>query len=191
MNQQQKQQQNHPASPDQNDFASLEINPNSTPEPEELPEGFEPDAVNNRYAKQNGLDLEEELAAFGDIHRSHGNKRRNWQAVFHKYLKTAAILRGRIPLPDWMPVKEWGAYLAMRERIRRGATQYAQQLVVESLAKLREHGHEIAAILNRCTANNWTDVKRAASGMTTGSCTENMRAQVRTFDALEAFREEK
>jgi hypothetical protein len=176
-------------------LASPEINTNINSTPVPLPEDFRPDASNERYARKQGLDLEEELAAFGDLHRSIGNERKNWQKVFRRNLIDAAPLRGHVvDLPDWMPMKEWKAYLAMRERIGRGSTKRGEELVIESLAKLREQGHSAAAILDRCTANNWTDVKRAASGMTTGSLTANVRAQQHgnpTFDALKAFRESK
>ncbi len=58
------------------------------------------------------------------------------------------------------------SHLAMRERIRRGASKHAQGLGIQILSKLREQGISIAGVLDRCTSNNWTDLIRAASGMT-------------------------
>jgi hypothetical protein len=56
----------------------------------ELPETFRPDIVSEQFAKRHNLDLEEELAAFSDLHLSIGNKRSNWQAVFYRHLVNAA-----------------------------------------------------------------------------------------------------
>jgi hypothetical protein len=164
------------------------VNPNTNPVPKELPEDFRPDACNERYAKKNGLDLEEELAAFGDMHRSIGNERKNWQAVFRKHLLNAAPLRGHIvALPEWVPVKEWKAYLAMRERIRRGATKRAEELVVERLAELREKGQDIAAVLRQSTAEERTNVYKIG----VGPPGKRPAWGNPTFDAVAAFRAQK
>jgi hypothetical protein len=191
-----------PASPNQDQpvaerriitaLPSFNVNPNTNPVPQELPEDFRPDQSNERYAKKNGLDLEEELAAFGDLHRSIGNERKNWQAVFRKHLINAAFFRGHISLPDWVPEKEWKAYLAMRERIRRGTTQRGEELVVESLAKLREKGQNVAVVLNQSTQNEWTGLFEVGTGprgkrvptTPTGSLTANYADMVEKCEAI-------
>jgi hypothetical protein len=155
---------------------SIKTNPKS-----ELTEDFCPDASNERYAKKNGLDLKEELAAFSDFHRSIGNERRNWQAVFRTHLVNAALHRGRISVPDWIPPKEWNEYLAMREQIAKGATQAAQTIAVRILGELREKGESVSAVLNQSTRNEWTGIFALGHGPrgqrapweTTGSLTEN------------------
>src|SRR5207302_6895415 len=86
--------------------ASPGTNPNTT-EPHPLPENFQSDESNIRYAKKQGLNLEEELTLFMELHGSNGNERRNWQKVFRKWLIDAAPPRGHVvDLPDWLPVKE-------------------------------------------------------------------------------------
>lgn len=55
-----------------------------------LPEDFQPDISNEQFAKGKGLDLEEELAIFSDLHRAIGNERPNWQSVFREHLKNTA-----------------------------------------------------------------------------------------------------
>jgi len=93
--------------------ASPGTNPNTT-EPQPLPENFQSDESNIRYAKKQGLNLEEELTLFMELHGSIGNERRNWQKVFRKWLIDASPLRGHVvDLPDWLPVKEWNQYLAV------------------------------------------------------------------------------
>jgi hypothetical protein len=151
---------------------------------------------------RNRASTSKELAAFGDLHRSIGNERKNWQAVFRKHLITAAPLRGHIAVPDWVPEKEWKGYLAMRERIRRGTTKRGEELVVERLAELRDQGQDIAAVLSQSTSEEWTSVFKIGFGppdkrpawSTIGSLSANVRAQWQgnpTFDAVAAFRAQK
>jgi hypothetical protein len=73
----------------------VKTNPSLLPKKKELPESFRPDQNNVQFAMQNGLDLEEELAEFSDMHRSIGNERSNWQAVFHQWLANALRARGK------------------------------------------------------------------------------------------------
>jgi len=75
------------------------------PEPilKELSEDFQPDGGNRDYAAKYGLDLEEELAAFSDMHRSIGNERRNWNQVFQAHLANVVAshgLRPKVSLPE-------------------------------------------------------------------------------------------
>lgn len=163
-------------------------NPNPIP----IPEDFQPDAINKRYAKKNGLNLEEEVAAFSDLHGSIGNERKNWQAVFRKHLDNAALHRGRIAVPDWVPTKEWNEYLGMRERIRKGATQAAQRIGVRILGELRDQGQNVAAVLNQSTHNEWTGLFEVGTGprgmrvprVTTGSLTSNYKDMMEKCEAM-------
>jgi hypothetical protein len=157
-------------------------NPNSNPNP--LPEPFEADENNRRYAKKNGLNLQGELDGFVALHGSIGSERKNWQSVFRRHLVNAVPHRGRITPPDWVPAKEWTAYLDMRERIGRGLTVYAQGLIVKKLDHLRAAGEKVATVLMQSTAGEWTDVYKSGGSppgqkpifLTTGSALDNMRA---------------
>lgn len=57
--------------------------------------------------------------------------------------------------PDWLPSEQWEAYLDMRKSIKRTLTEHGIQLAINELSKLRDAGHDPAAILNQSTFNNW------------------------------------
>jgi hypothetical protein len=62
-------------------------------------------------------------------------------------------------LPDWIPAEAWAGYVEMRSKKKGGAmTNRARDLKVAELLKFKEAGHDIGAILDKSTANNWTDV---------------------------------
>lgn len=157
-----------------------------------LPEGFRPDPSNEQYAKRHNLDLEDELSAFSDLHLSIGNERKNWQAVFRNHLVNAAFQRGRISAPDWVPAKEWTAYLDMRERIRKPTTEAAQQIAIRILDELRGKGQSVAAVLNQSTHNEWTGLFEVGTGprgkrvprVTTGSLTANYKDMMEKCEAM-------
>lgn len=157
---------------------SVEPTPNTTAEPELLPENFQPDDSNVRYAKKQGLDLEGERTLFVELHGAVGNQRENWQKVFRKWLIDAAPLHGHIVPPEWMPVKEWNEYLVMRERDGKRLTKAAQEIAVRILGDLRDKGYSVAGVLGQCTGNNRMDLARAVRGMTTGSLTANVREHI-------------
>jgi hypothetical protein len=124
------------------------------------------------------------LDGFVALHGSIGSERKNWQSVFRRHLVNAVPHRGRITPPDWVPAKEWTAYLDMRERIGRGLTVYAQELIVKKLDHLRAAGEKVATVLMQSTAGEWTDVYKSGGSppgqkpifLTTGSALDNMRA---------------
>ena len=60
-------------------------------------------------------------------------------------------------LPDWMPIEAWSAYVAMRKAIPgKKMTEGAVKLQITKLEKMREEGHDIEAVLNQSTENNYT-----------------------------------
>lgn len=61
-------------------------------------------------------------------------------------------------LPDWLPTDAWLGYIDMRKKQRKPMTARAQELRINDLAKLRDEGQDIAAVLDQSTANCWTDV---------------------------------
>lgn len=58
-------------------------------------------------------------------------------------------------LPDWLPAQAWSEYLKMRVRIKRPATEYAQQLAISKLERLRLDGEDVSAVLDQSTFNSW------------------------------------
>lgn len=61
-------------------------------------------------------------------------------------------------VPDWMPIESWTGYLEMRKARKKVPTDRAVELLIGVLGKMREQGHDIAAVLDTSTKNCWTDV---------------------------------
>jgi hypothetical protein len=61
-------------------------------------------------------------------------------------------------LPDWIPGAEWEAFLVMRVRIRRPATQHAKLLLIKKLDRLREQGNAPVDVLNQSIEHSWQSV---------------------------------
>lgn len=61
-------------------------------------------------------------------------------------------------LPDWIPVDAWTGFVEMRTKIRAPMTNRAMDLKVKELDRLRKQGHDIGAVLDKSTSNNWKDV---------------------------------
>lgn len=85
-------------------------------------------------------------------------------------------------LPDWIPTGPWQAYLEMRNKKRKPATDYAKKLVVAELEKLRAAGHEPGAVLDRSTKAGWTDVYAVPAGASvSGKTLEQLIAEDPTY----------
>jgi hypothetical protein len=61
-------------------------------------------------------------------------------------------------LPDWIPAEPWAGYVEMRKKKRAPMTHRALQLKVAELHRFHEAGHDIGSVLDKSTANCWTDV---------------------------------
>jgi hypothetical protein len=64
----------------------------------------------------------------------------------------------RAPLPEWLPLETWSAFLKMRKRIRRPATEDAEVLLIRKLESLRESGNPPKEVLEQSIRNSWQDV---------------------------------
>lgn len=62
------------------------------------------------------------------------------------------------PLPDWMPLEAWHAFLDMRKKIKKPATDYAQQLLVKKMAAFYANDLDPGVILNQSIMNGWQDL---------------------------------
>lgn len=78
--------------------------------------------------------------------------------------KEEAELPLSFALPDWMPVEAWDGYVAMRKKQRKPMTDRARDLKIAELQRFRDAGHDIGAILDKSTANCWTDVYAPREG---------------------------
>lgn len=67
---------------------------------------------------------------------------------------------GDVPIiPDWMPAKQWGAYLDMRRRkTGKAPTIYTIELLIAKLDRWRMVGHDPGTVLDASTENNWTGI---------------------------------
>lgn len=61
----------------------------------------------------------------------------------------------KFDLPDDIPADEWGAYVEMRNRIKKPMTDHAKELAVKELRKLAAQGHDPPDVLNQSTLNSW------------------------------------
>lgn len=69
--------------------------------------------------------------------------------------KPTAAKPEKNPLPSWLPVDVWAAYVNMRQRIRKPMTDYAAGLAVRKLSAMRDDGHDPVAILNYSIMNSY------------------------------------
>ena len=67
-------------------------------------------------------------------------------------------------LPDWLPLASWNGYLEMRKKIKKPPTDRAITLLLDALEVMRTDGQDIAAVLDKSTVANWTDVYPAKGG---------------------------
>jgi len=61
-------------------------------------------------------------------------------------------------LPDWIPLETWTAFLEMRKRIKKPATEFAKKLIVGKLEKFKSQGQDVIAILEKSITSGWQDV---------------------------------
>lgn len=64
--------------------------------------------------------------------------------------------RARVEVPDWMP-PQWTDYCAYR-KARKGWTAKAEALCIRELSRLRDAGHDPAAVIEQSIRNGWAGV---------------------------------
>lgn len=69
--------------------------------------------------------------------------------------KTKNKAQAPFVLPDWIPEKQWSAWIDARLKQRKGPTEYAKQLAIAKLAELQEQGHNPAQVLAQSAFNGW------------------------------------
>ncbi len=72
--------------------------------------------------------------------------------------KAAPAAAGAGVLPDWLPLEAWHAFLDMRKKIKKPATDYAQTLLVKKLAAFYANDLDPGVILNQSIMNGWQDL---------------------------------
>lgn len=61
-------------------------------------------------------------------------------------------------LPDWIPLETWTAFIEMRKRIKKPATEFAKKLIIGKLEKFKAQGQDVVAILEKSITSGWQDV---------------------------------
>ena len=61
-------------------------------------------------------------------------------------------------LPEWVPSEPWAGFVEMRRKVSKPMTDRAMRLKWAELEKFRDAGHDLTAILDKSTSNNWTDL---------------------------------
>jgi len=84
-------------------------------------------------------------------------KERNGKEVERKAPESAATDVAFV-LPKWIPLETWTAFLEMRKRIKKPATEFAKKLIVGKLEKFKSQGQDIVAILEKSITSGWQDV---------------------------------
>lgn len=86
--------------------------------------------------------------------------------------KKAAPAAAAGVLPDWLPLEAWAAFLAMRVKIKKPATDYAQTLLIKKLAAFYANDLDPGVILNQSIMNSWQDLyapKEASTAYRSGA----------------------
>ena len=76
--------------------------------------------------------------------------------INHKPIKSATEVA--VCLPDWMPMETWDAFLAMRKKIKKPATDYAIKLLVGKLEKFKQSGQDVQKVLEKSITAGWQDI---------------------------------
>lgn len=61
-------------------------------------------------------------------------------------------------LPGWLPLEAWEAFLAMRIKIKKPATEYAQKLLLKKLAEFMAAGFSAQDVLEQSITSGWQDL---------------------------------
>ena len=82
------------------------------------------------------------------------------ETINNKQTKEASpkVADAPVVLPDWMPLETWQAYLAMRKKIKKPATDYAMKLLVDKLEKFKANGQDVKKVLEKSITAGWQDV---------------------------------
>jgi uncharacterized protein YdaU (DUF1376 family) len=63
-----------------------------------------------------------------------------------------------VALPDWIPAETWAAFLETRKKKKAANTDFALGLVIKTLAKFRDAGHDPIEALENSIKGGWSDV---------------------------------
>lgn len=61
-------------------------------------------------------------------------------------------------IPEWVPAEQWADFVEHRKQLKAKLTDRAVKMAIKELAKLRDAGHEPAAVLEQSIVNGWKGV---------------------------------
>ena len=73
----------------------------------------------------------------------------------NKIKGTVRASRSPFVCPEWIPQEHWQAWLDMRQKMRKPATDWAKELAVLRLQDLRDQGFPVTLIIAEATLRNW------------------------------------
>jgi hypothetical protein len=72
---------------------------------------------------------------------------------------------GSLELPDWLPAKDWQAFVDHRKKLRRPMTAEAQRRAIARLDAFRQRGIDPAYVLDETIANGWQGLYEPKNGI--------------------------
>lgn len=81
-----------------------------------------------------------------------------------------------LELPDWLPEDAWGAFVAMRKKIKAPLTDEAVRLAIEKLGELMQSGHRPRAVLEQSTLNSWRGLFEIKTGQRSSNDPDSRQA---------------
>jgi DNA-binding transcriptional ArsR family regulator len=88
----------------------------------------------------------------------HGTVKNRNRTVKEPNTGDSENLKTKFFLPDWIPSDAWAGFVEMRKHIKKPMTDRALDLKIKDLARFQQKGYDLAAILDKSTANNWSDL---------------------------------
>lgn len=76
-----------------------------------------------------------------------------------------------VPLPNWIDIIAWNAWLEVRKKKKAVPTPRAIELAVSTLSKLKEEGQNPTDVINQSVLNNWTGLFPIKRGSQRASAT--------------------
>lgn len=62
----------------------------------------------------------------------------------------------QLPLPDWLPLGEWEAFLEMRKKKKKYPTDRAKQMLIVKLDELRKANFDVQEVIEQSVMNSWS-----------------------------------
>ena len=75
----------------------------------------------------------------------------------HNHINTKATVVA-FCLPEWIPKETWDAFIQMRKRIGKPATDYAIKLIIAKLERFKNAGQDVKQVLEKSITSSWQDV---------------------------------